>query len=251
MRKTVYLLNVDGYAPEITAITYPLIRFYANRIGADVCMITERRFPKWPVTYEKLQIYKLAQERKSDWNIYIDSDAMVHPEMLDMTEHLSKDTVCHNGIDMAAIRWKYDRFFRRDGRNIGSCNWFTIASDWCVDLWKPLDMTPEEAVKNIRPTINEIQTVITPSHLIDDYALSHNIAEYGLKVTTVAEMLPKLGLPNASFFWHAYTIPTDEKVKRMKMVLEGVPGRMIKQDDGSETQDNGWNLPKSIRYYGM
>ena len=35
MRKTLYVLNVEGYAPQITALTYPLLRYYADRIGAE------------------------------------------------------------------------------------------------------------------------------------------------------------------------------------------------------------------------
>lgn len=246
MKKTVYLLNIDNYAPEITAITYPLIWFYADRIGADVHVIEGRRFPDWPVVYEKLQIYELAEKRRDDWSIYIDSDALIHPECIDFTEHLPKDTVAHHGADMAAVRWRYDRFFWRDGRNIGSCNWFTIASNWCRDLWRPLeDLTFEQALENIRPTINEQQTVITRAHLIDDYALSRNLARFGLKFTTILELMPKIGLPNANFFWHAYTVTPDVKVKQMLEVLEGKSGAV---DTNGET-DRGWNLPDGIRSY--
>lgn len=68
-KKTVFTLNVDGYAPEITALTYPLIEAYAEKIGADFHIISERKFPEWPVTYEKLQIFELAREMGNDWNI--------------------------------------------------------------------------------------------------------------------------------------------------------------------------------------
>lgn len=126
-KKTVFTLNIDNYAPEITELTYPFLEHYAKRIGADFHVITERRFPGFPPVYEKLQIYRLAQEQANDWNIFFDSDALVHPDTIDFTQHLGKDTVAHNGSDMAAIRWTYDRFFLRDGRNIGSGNWLTIA----------------------------------------------------------------------------------------------------------------------------
>src|SRR5512141_1373958 len=114
-KKTVFTLNVDGYAPEITALTYPFIMAWARRIGASFHVIDERRFPEWPVVYEKLQVYALAQQMANDWNIFIDSDALVHPDAPDFTRLLSKDTVAHYGADMAAIRWTYDRFFQRDG----------------------------------------------------------------------------------------------------------------------------------------
>jgi hypothetical protein len=180
---------------------------YADKIGADFYEINKRVFPEeLPPVYEKLQIYKLAQELDNDWNIYIDSDALVHPDMYDVTEFLPRDTVCHNGNDLASNRWSYDRYFRRDGRHISSCNWFTIASAWCIDLWKPIDdLTLKEALANIHPTVNELNTIITPSHLLDDYTLSRNIAKFGLKFTTVNKLNKDLGFGDAGYFWHQYT----------------------------------------------
>lgn len=231
-KKTVYTLNVNKYAPEITALTYPLMKYWANKIGADFHIITERKFPDWGVTYEKLQIYKLGQEAKNDWNIFIDSDALIHPETLDWTLYMNKDTIAHNGNDMANIRWRYDKYFRRDGRHFGSCNWYTIASDLCIDLWKPLELSHAEAVSNIFPTVNELNTVITPEHLIDDYALSRNIAMYGLKTTTLIQIQKDLGFPEANFSWHIYTSPIEEKLIEMKKTLEN------------------WKIPDRIMNYG-
>jgi len=221
LKKTIFTLNVDNYAPEIMELTYPLIKRHADKIGADLYTIKERKFPGFPPVYEKLQIYELGQKMGNDWNIYIDSDALIHPDLMDITNHLSKDTVLHNGADQASNRWKYDRYFMRDSRNIGSCNWFTIASDWCVELWKPLDdITLEEAVANISPIVSELNTIITPEHLIDDYTLSRNIAKYGLKFTTFIDLLNKLGQPGGDYLWHQYTISTEEKVIRMKETLK-------------------------------
>ena len=233
MRTTLYLLNVDNYAPGITALTYPLLRYYADRIGAEVYMITSRKFPDWPVTYEKLQIYELAQTRGDTFSLYIDSDALIHPETPDWSDFLPRDTVAHNGADMAAIRWRYDHYFRRDGRNIGSCDWYTMAWDWGVDLWRPLeDLTLAEALENIRPTIHEQQAGITREHLIDDYVLSRNIARFGLKATTLLALLPKIGLPDAALSWHVYDLCVEDKVTKMEEVLKT------------------WNLPDAVRTYG-
>jgi hypothetical protein len=221
IKKTIFTLNVNGYAKEITDLTFPLINHYAKKIGADFYVIKDRKFPDWPITYEKLQIYQLAQEMKNDWNLYIDADTIIHPDFMDITNHIPKDTVAHNGCDTADNRWRYDRFFHRDGRHIGSCNWFAVASDWCIELWKPLeDLTVEEAVANIFPTVNEQNTVITSEHLIDDYTLSRNIAKHGLKFTTFRQILKDLGYDNPGFLWHQYTIPIDEKVARMNEILK-------------------------------
>lgn len=232
IRKTVYTLNINNYAPNITAITYPLIAAWCKKIGAEFSIITERKFPEWPIVYEKLQIYEKGRLDRNDWNIYVDSDAMIHPEMFDPTEQMSKDTVAHNGKDFCGVRWKYDNYFRRDGRNIGSCNWFTIASDWCLDLWHPLeDLTPDEAFANINLVVGEINSgVIDKQHLIDDYTLSRNIARFGLKHTTLIDMCEKLGLQHTDqngrkiretpYLWHTFMQTEAVKLEKMKGVLK-------------------------------
>lgn len=231
-KKTLFTLNIDKYSKEITDLTYPLLKYYAHKIGADFYVITERKFPGWPVVYEKLQIYELGQQMGNDWNIYIDSDAIIHPETIDWTAFLKKDTVAHNGNDFASIRWKYDNYFLRDGRNIGSCNWFTIGSNWCIDLWKPLDISLEEALDNINPTVPEQNTVITKDHLIDDYTLSRNIARYGLKFKTLMNLQNELDLRDANFHWHVYDVTTDEKIRQIKEIMVQ------------------WRIPESVKLYG-
>ncbi len=229
MKKTIYTLNVNGYSEEITQLTYPLIERYAQKIQADFYVISKRRWPDYAPVYEKLQIYQLQAERQDDWSIYVDSDTLVHPDMFDPTEFIDKDTVAHNGTDMANNRWRYDRFFRRDHRHIGSCNWFTIASDWCRELWEPLqpgDITYYQALENIFPIQDELNTVITREHLIDDYVLSRNIAKYGLHFTTIFELMTKFNIPG-NYFWHQYTIGVPEKITKMTEILNewGVNGK--------------------------
>ena len=218
MNKAIWTLNVDDYAPEITACTYPLIRRYADKIGAEFRVISERNFTGYPYMYEKLQMYELGREY--DWNILIDSDALIHPEMFDITDQLTKDTVCFNGLDMAGIRWRGDDYFRRDGRYLGTCSWFSVASNWCLDLWHPLeDMSLQEALNNIFPNLSEVNSGLCPlTHFMDDYVISRNVARYGLKVTTCDEMFKRLGFPN-TFLWHMYKIPRDEKLARIKEIL--------------------------------
>lgn len=218
MRKTLYTLNIDNYAPEICALTYPLLKHFAAKCGADFQVITERRFPEMPVTFEKLQIFE--RGRENDWNIYFDSDALVHPDTFDPTEHLSWDTVMHNGRDMAGNRFRYDDYFRRDGRHIGSGNWFTVGSRWCLDLWRPPeDLTLAEMIARIQPTAGEVRAGISPDHLIDDFILSRNIARYGLKYVTYMGLSKKLERESDEYFWHHYTVPIPEKLRLMREVL--------------------------------
>jgi hypothetical protein len=218
--KTIFLLNIGNFAPNVTALTYPFIRCYADKIGANIHIITERKFPDWPITYEKMQIYELARHSDSEFFLYIDSDALIHPEFLDITAHIDKDTVSCYGQDMADIRWKMDEYFSRDGRHIGWGNWFAVASHWCLDLWHPLSMTLPEALENIRPTPNEIRAGVTRGHLIDDYTLSHNVARFGLKFKTFKQIWAEAGIVNP-LVQHEYLSNHEEQAKsHLKLILD-------------------------------
>ncbi len=220
MQTTIYTLDIDNnYAPELTKITRPLLEYFADRIEANLHVITERKYPDWPPVYEKMQIFDLAKQFDSDWNFYLDSDALIHPDMPNFLEFLPFNTVAHNGNDPATSRWTFDEYFRRDARNISSCNWCTIASRWCVDLWHPLDISFEEALSRIKPIVCELDTIITPEHLIDDYTLSRNIARFGLKFTTVQYLMKQMGYGDNCYFFHQYTITVPEKLAKFKEIL--------------------------------
>ncbi len=218
LAKILWTLHIEAYPKEITNITFPLLAHYAKKIGAEFRQITTRRWPDYPAAYEKLQIHELGKQ--AEWNLYIDADTLIHPDFFDLTCQVGKDTVLHNGRDMAGMRWTYDQYFKRDGRNLGSCNWLALASDWCLDLWTPLDIPLEEALANIHPTVGERAGGIDAAHLLDDYTLSRNIARYGLKFVTVKEICDRVGVP-ASFLWHHYNMPTAQKVTEMRGVLKG------------------------------
>lgn len=220
--KVIFTLNTDPVSyKEITDLTYPFLKFYAKKIGAEFYEIKDRKFPEAKsITYEKCQVYKLAQEMECEWVYFIDADALIHPDTMDFTVHIPKDTVMHHGNDLATFRWKYDKYFLRDGRHIGSCTWFNIASEWCLDLFKPLDdMTLEQAYKNIFPIATERKAKIEPWRLIEDYVFSRNIAKYGLKYLSVSELLTKMNFDSANLFFHLYAIPIEEKVAKLKETM--------------------------------
>jgi hypothetical protein len=222
MSKAVFLLNINDYAPKLREITYPLFRFYAHKIGAEIVEITKRRYPDWPIPYEKMQIYDLAREGGFEWNIYFDSDIIVSPETPDWTIYIPKDTVAQNGHDISSVRHRYDQYFLRDNRNIGTCGWCTIASEWCLDLWHPCeDLTPAEVIDRCTLTIEEMNSnVMDIGHLADDYVMSRNVARYGLKYVRITDICDKLFGPGAALMWHQYTIPAEQKVQEALEVLD-------------------------------
>ena len=90
-KKCIYLLDINDFAPQVKKVTMPLIERYADKIGANIHTITERKFPEWPVTYEKLQIHRLAAKHGNDWNIYFDLDTLIHPDTPDLTVLVPRD----------------------------------------------------------------------------------------------------------------------------------------------------------------
>jgi len=218
IKKTIFTLNIDNYRPGITRLTYPLIKEYAHKIDAEFVVIQERKFPNYPMMYEKLQIYELGKE--NDWNIYIDSDALVHPDLFDITEFLPRDTVMTYGADFANGRFKYDNYFRRDGRNIGAGNFLTIAPKLCIDIWEPpTDITVEEAINNIKMTHHEESLGHTPGYGIDDYIISRNIAKYGLKYKTFLTLLTEIDRPKDDYFFHNHLVPESDKLELIKKTI--------------------------------
>ncbi len=222
-KKTFFTLNLnpDKYK-EITDLTYPLFKKYCYKIGAEFYEITERKFPDYPPNYEKCQVYQLGQDMNNDWNIFFDCDAIIHPDTPDVTNYIPRNHCSHNATDMAGLRWRSDRFLLRDGRNIGSCTWINIASDWTIELFKPCnDLTIDEIKNNIFPVHGEVLSgLVEPIRLIEDYVFSRNIAMYGLKFIALKDIFINLGFPQHEFFYHLYAMPIEEKVVRIKECLK-------------------------------
>jgi hypothetical protein len=274
VRKVLYTLDIGNYQPAIKALTFPLMKAYTEKIGAEFFPITERKFPGWPIVYEKLQIFELGKglpriidftgggtgrfevrEEAPDWNIFFDADALISPEMFDVTLNISPDTVLFNGKDMSQIRFRPDHYFRRDGRYIGACNWFACASSLCLDLWRPLeDLTLEQAVSNITVTNQEHNSgMFQDNHLIDDYTLSRNISRFSLKHDTLLDVCGRMGMRNQfgapfnPFLWHKYSCTEKQKIDDMLQVLAAPPGQII-GEPGMGRPSHGFGLmsPKDV-----
>lgn len=214
MKKLLVTLDIN-YTKEITDITYPYMQSYSNKIDAEFKIITERKFKDQPVNIEKFQLYDLS--KNYDWTIFIDADALIHPNCPDVTEVYGKDTVIFNGYDLYPLRFKPNNYTRRDKRNIGACTWFNVFSDWTRHLWEPYE-NPINYTNQIHLIHKEINFGYSQEHILDDYLVSRNIAKYGLKVKTVLHDMfasyPKDGHP--LFFIHEYCISQEEKIEYLK-----------------------------------
>lgn len=214
MTKNIYLLNIENYAPEITAITYPAIEAYAEKIGALLIYITERKHPDMPPVYEKLQLYQLAKANPADWHIYIDSDCLLHSDTPDFTV-MFEPGVYQPNSDPAHIRFNLER---PDGRDIGTCNWFTVFHNDCLELFNPdIGLSAAEIYERCTPTEEEA-ALFDRTHLIDDFILSTNLAKHGFPYRNGFNM----------FFHHEYLITREQKAENLRKaaaVFSTFPGK--------------------------
>ena len=187
MRKLIHVVNINDFFPELFALTYPTIRSYAERNGYMINMITERKFPDYPINYEKMQVYEDGKD--ADVNILCDADMLIHPEFPEVTQFLKRDSIAFN--DNYNISWKYHvdriRYFMRDGRDVGIATNFVVSSDWTHDVWEPLSLSQ----KDIEDLAKKENTDTGGAdgrgwgHYADEFAISYNMAKYGLKYTGV------------------------------------------------------------------
>jgi hypothetical protein len=215
LKKTIFTLNIDGYGSDIAKLTYPYMKLYADKIGAEFVEINTRKFPEYPVIYEKFQIYELTEDL--DWGLFFDCDVLINPKLFDITEIIPEDTVSSLGVNPLDGHYELDNYFLRDGRrmSVGSCMMF--ASNLCREMWEPItDLTLEEILSRFHPWHNEELIGYTPDYLVDDYLISRNIAKYGLKYKALKIIFMEQGLNGVDFLYHEFGLPKEQKIKEIK-----------------------------------
>src|SRR3989344_5319340 len=170
MKKCVHTIVIDNWFPSMCAITLPLLRAYAQRIGADFNIISKTKFPDFPPNYEKMQIYELGKDY--DWNIYIDADMVVDPEkMPDFTLQDPKFFYYESRLSDLNTSYSPHQYFLRDGRNFGVSDCFLVTSKLNHDLWTPTDMSFFEAKKYCK----------LGGRAVSEFIINLNIARFNLE----------------------------------------------------------------------
>lgn len=170
-KKCIHVVALNNWEPELCAITLPNLREYAKRIGADFNLITKAKFNGFPPNYERFQIWEAGLNYF--WNLNIDADTLIHPEAEDPTERLQTNEVASLWGIAADFYFKDNIYFKRDGRNQGISDNFTVSSWVTHDFWKPLDMSYEEMGKHC----------LKEKRQVSEFNLSVNLARFGLKHT--------------------------------------------------------------------
>lgn len=212
LSKVIHLLNINDFFPEMCVLAMPLIQEYAKKIGADINIIKERKFPEWPTTYEKLQIFELG--KNIDYNILFDLDLIVNPNSPDITELTPHYAVGLQEIYPADQMFYVNNYFIRDRRKIGVVGNLIVTTRYTHDFWTPLEIPLDIAKKQLGR-----------HWILDEYTYSNNIAKFGLNVVM---------LENKNNFVHIGTEPyklkeeekwviesKEEKIKRAKDIIKG------------------------------
>lgn len=227
MKKLIAVFCMDDWQPEIRNLTFPLLKYYAKKIGADFHVINTRKFPNSPICYERFQLHEIS--KNYDWTIQFDADLLLHPDMPDVTQHLSKDTVLISTPGLASQSYQTDEYFQRDGRDQCVGAFVTVNSDWTRDFWKPPeDLTPDQAMARCTPKVFEWrERQLYNDHIVLDYIISRNVAMYGLKTSTIQNLFndfvssDRVSIESVdNYIMHNGSYSNEKKIMHIKNVLK-------------------------------
>jgi hypothetical protein len=160
-------------APEVVQLTRPLFERYAERIGAELKFISERKFPSFPPNYERMQVFETG--RTFAWNLVVDAGVLIGPLVHDFTKLVDQRRVglCLKTHAPSLFNVSDNKYFIRDGRDLGVVEAVVVTSTLTHDLWQPLPGTAEEWLPCIRDG---------SPRLLAEFALSLNAAKYRFDV---------------------------------------------------------------------
>ena len=183
MKKLIHVLNINDFFPELFALTFPTIQAYAERHGFLINLITERKFHDYPINYEKMQVYQ--DGREAELNMLCDADMLIHPHFPDVHEIVKNPAyVAFNDNYNISTKYQANRipYFVRDGRDVGIATNFVVTSNLTHDLWEPIPLTSQQISDLAVPNNDEPGEWNRGwGHYADEFALSFNLAKYGLK----------------------------------------------------------------------
>lgn len=137
-KKCVHVMVLPGWQASLADVTLPHLKRYAEKIGAEFNVICQRRFPEWPLSFEKHQIFEAGKDY--DWNVYFDVDVLIHPDMDDFTLRHPPEQVGNWWYQDIRGICEAERMdvFRDDGRYYGVADCFVATSRKTHGLWTPL-----------------------------------------------------------------------------------------------------------------
>jgi hypothetical protein len=221
IKKLIVTMNIDNYLPKLWEMTFPFLERYAQKIRAEIKVITEKKFKECGIQWEKFQTYELS--KGYDFTLFVDADVLIHPDTPDLFSFLDKNEILYKGF--YTFRYSQDDiYFRRDGRYIDIHGFIQAASDWTRDIWNPVcELTNEEIKTNIFPFQSEINFGYSTKNgtFLDEWQMSRNVAKYGLKAKHIQDLFGKFGTNYERFIHHEFPARGEDKPELYyKKILE-------------------------------
>lgn len=223
LKKLLVTLDIN-YPKDITELTFPYLKKYADKIGADFLVLNERKFPKYSVLNEKMQLYDAS--KGYDWTFFCDADLLIHPDLFDLTDYMEKDTALFWSISQNTAKYKPNDYFRRVKRDVAIATTFFVFSDWLRDLSKfDQSETQEQLSSQVVPINAELRydrIATTNGWGTDELIISKNIAKYGLRIEELPVYFNRIFERDmtGSFFFHDYMIDPWRKSQMLVDVVK-------------------------------
>jgi hypothetical protein len=219
MKKLLITLNINDYDKEITGLTFPYMKEYAQNIGADFHIIKQRKFSNFPLMLEEFQMYKFAEIY--DWIIFLDADCLINPKGVDLTTLVEEDRVLIAKYNSPTHHFYPENVEGNYNLQYYAPFFFLVFHKNCRDCVKPyenpydyyeyinLNSThPEmEMYMNMRTHLSEEEIKGT---LIDEFLLTLNLHRYNIKTASLQE-----DFPESSIISHI-SAERDVKIKQLK-----------------------------------
>ena len=173
MKKILHLVNIGDFFPELFSLSFPTVQAYAERCGYEINLIIERKFPEFHINYEKMQVWEDGKD--ADINLLVDADVLIHPQFPDVKDIVPPHHIAFNDNYNASSKFNLNDYFLRDGRDVGIASNFVVSYRSTHDLWRPLEITPDEGRR----------ITFVREGDIDEYCISQNMSKYGLRYTGI------------------------------------------------------------------
>lgn len=176
MTTCIHFITIPDSTALYQEVSLASVKQYAKRIGATLNLITERKFPDYPVNYEMMQIAEAG--KPYDWNLYLRAGVLLGEQLVDVTTICEPNSVATCFLYQASYNFitKPNIYFERDERDLGIGDTVVLAHKIAHEIWQPLP----GSCKEYQPLIKAND----PSQLTA-YTLSLNMAKYGLKVSGI------------------------------------------------------------------